>query len=66
MAACAAHGPDADALVGLAQVAWAQNLHEDVVVFAREAEALEPGHALAAGAAARLEAAVPGLSSSSS
>ena len=40
----------------LAQVAWARGMYEDAVVFAREAETLDPRHALAAGLAARLEA----------
>jgi glycosyltransferase involved in cell wall biosynthesis len=57
-------GPDADVFVGLAQVAWAQGLHDDAIVFASEAEALEPGHRLAAGLSARLEAAVPAVVSS--
>jgi glycosyltransferase involved in cell wall biosynthesis len=57
-------GPDADVFIGLAQVAWAQGLHDDAILFASEAEALDPGHRLAAGLAARLEAAVPaGVSS---
>ena len=35
-------GPDADAFVGLAQVAWGMGEHEDAVVFAREAATLDP------------------------
>ncbi|MEY2535849.1 MAG: hypothetical protein QOF29_3759, partial [bacterium] len=64
MDACREHGTDADALVGLAQVAWAQGLHEDALVFAQEAEALEPGHPHAAGLADRLLGALPALASS--
>ncbi len=56
IAAVDERGPDADALVGLAQVAWARGMHEDAVLFAREAESLDPRHALASGLAARLEA----------
>jgi hypothetical protein len=64
MATCAdGRAPDVDALVGLAQVAWAMGHHEDAIVFAREAEALDPRHALAAGLAARLAGAA--LASSS-
>ncbi|MEY2532978.1 MAG: hypothetical protein QOF29_888 [bacterium] len=64
MEACHEDGPDADALVGLAQVAWAQGLHDDALVFAREAEALDPGHPVAAGLAERLLGALPALASS--
>jgi tetratricopeptide (TPR) repeat protein len=56
-------GPDADALVGLAQVAWGLGQYEDAIIFARDAEALDPQHRLAAGLAGRLEAAA--LASSS-
>ena len=65
IAACDERGPDADALVGLAQVAWARGMHEDAIVFAREAEAMAPGHQLAAGLATRLEATVRERASSS-
>jgi tetratricopeptide (TPR) repeat protein len=65
IAACDERGPDADALVGLAQVAWARGFREDAVVFAREAEAMDPAHPRARGLAARLEAAAGGLASSS-
>ena len=37
-------GPDADALVGLAQVAWGMGEREDAIVFAREAATLDPTH----------------------
>jgi tetratricopeptide (TPR) repeat protein len=64
MATCADdRAPDADALVGLAQVAWAMGHHEDAIVFAREAEATDASHPLAAGLAARLEGAAAGSSS---
>ena len=64
VATCAdGRAPDADALVGLAQVAWAMGHHEDAVVFAREAEALDAAHPLAAGLAARLEGAAAASSS---
>src|SRR3954452_7670979 len=62
MAACN-EGPDADAFVGLAQVAWGLGAYEDAVVFALEAESLEPNHPIAAGLAGRMEAAVPASSS---
>jgi glycosyltransferase involved in cell wall biosynthesis len=65
IAACDERGPDADALVGLAQVAWARGMYEDAVVFAREAESLDPKHALASGLAARLAATAAERSSSS-
>jgi glycosyltransferase involved in cell wall biosynthesis/predicted Zn-dependent protease len=64
MASCDEHGPDADAMIGLAQVAWAQGLHDDAIVFAREAKTLDPGHALARGLAERLSGARAGLVSS--
>ena len=54
VAACQDLGPDARAMLGLAQVAYARDLHEDAAVFAAEVQALEPGHA----GAARLLAAV--------
>jgi hypothetical protein len=41
IAVCGA-GPDARALVGLAQVALARGFDEDALVFAEEAVALEP------------------------
>jgi tetratricopeptide (TPR) repeat protein len=64
MATCAdGRAPDADALVGLAQVAWAMGHHEDAVTFAREAEAVDPAHPLAGGLAGRLELAVAASSS---
>jgi hypothetical protein len=64
MAACnEATGPDADAFVGLAQVAWGLGETEDAIVFAREAATLDPQHAGAAGLAERMEAAA--LASSS-
>ncbi len=65
IAAVGERGPDADALVGLAQVAWARGMYEDAVVFAREAETLDSRHALAAGLAARLEATAAERASSS-
>jgi tetratricopeptide (TPR) repeat protein len=64
VATCAdGRAPDADALVGLAQVAWAMGHHEDAATFAREAEATDPHHPLAGGLAARL-ALAPAPSSS--
>jgi len=64
MATCAGgRAPDADALVGLAQVAWAMGNQDDAVVFAREAEAVDPVHPVAGGLAARLEAAAAASSS---
>ena len=56
-------GPDADALVAIAQVAWGLGQQEDAIIFARDAEVLDPHHRLAAGLAVRLEAAA--LASSS-
>ena len=41
---CEADGPDAAALLGLAQVAWARGMDDEAVVFAEEARELEPGH----------------------
>jgi len=52
IAVCDREGPDAAALLGLAQVAWARGLDDDVELFAREVLALSPGHA---GASALLE-----------
>jgi tetratricopeptide (TPR) repeat protein len=49
-------GPDADAFVGLAQVAWNMGETEDAIVFAREAATLDPTHRAAAGLAERMEA----------
>jgi tetratricopeptide (TPR) repeat protein len=54
VAAVQEQGPDARALLGLAQVAYARELPEDAAVFAAEVQAIEPGHA----GAARLLAAV--------
>lgn len=56
VAACEEMGPDARALIGLAQVAYARELPEDAVVFAAEAQAIEPDHA---GAARLLAALAP-------
>ena len=56
-------GPDADAFVGLAQVAWGMGERDDAVVFAREAATLDPPIPRAAGLAERMEAAA--LASSS-
>ncbi len=49
-------GPDADAFVGLAQVAWGMGERDDAIVFAREAATLDPTHPAAAGLAERMEA----------
>ena len=49
-------GPDADAFVGLAQVAWALGHTEDAIVFAGEAATFDPAHRGAAGLAERMEA----------
>ncbi|MEA2479115.1 MAG: hypothetical protein QOJ07_1037, partial [Thermoleophilaceae bacterium] len=46
--ACQEFGPDARALIGLAQVAYAREMHEDAALFAGEVQALEPGHTGAA------------------
>jgi glycosyltransferase involved in cell wall biosynthesis len=51
-------GPDAHALIGLAQVAYARDLHEDAAVFAAEVQSIEPGHE---GAARLLAALTPGV-----
>jgi len=45
---CEEMGPDARALTGLALVAAARELPEDALVFAREANALDPRHEPAA------------------
>jgi tetratricopeptide (TPR) repeat protein len=45
VAVCETEGVDVDALLGLAQVAWARGMDDDAVVFAQEARELEPGHA---------------------
>jgi glycosyltransferase involved in cell wall biosynthesis len=64
MAACnEGTGPDADAFVGLAQVAWALGETEDAIVFAAEAATLDPTHPGAAGLAGRMEAATMASSS---
>jgi glycosyltransferase involved in cell wall biosynthesis len=44
VAACEEKGPDARALIGLAQVAYAREMPDDAVVFATEAQTIEPGH----------------------
>jgi glycosyltransferase involved in cell wall biosynthesis len=49
-------GPDADAMVGLAQVAWARELPDDARVFAAEAVGLDPAHGPARRLAERLSA----------
>jgi tetratricopeptide (TPR) repeat protein len=57
MAACNdGAGPDADAFVGLAQVAWNMGETEDAIVFAEEAATLDPTHRAATGLAERMEA----------
>jgi hypothetical protein len=57
MAACNdGAGPDADAFVGLAQVAWNMGQTDDAIVFAQEAATLDPTHRAAAGLADRMEA----------
>jgi glycosyltransferase involved in cell wall biosynthesis len=57
MAACNdGSGPDADAFVGLAQVAWNMGQTDDAIVFAQEAATLDPTHRAAAGLADRMEA----------
>ena len=48
IAVCREIGPDADALLGLAQVAVARELRDDALAFAREAHALDPSNAGAA------------------
>jgi tetratricopeptide (TPR) repeat protein len=55
--------PDADAFVGLAQVAWGLGAYEDAIVFAREAEGIDPHHPAAAGLADRMAAVAPASSS---
>jgi glycosyltransferase involved in cell wall biosynthesis len=57
VAACQ-DGPDARALIGLAQVAYAREMPEDAAVFAAEAQAIEPGHEGAARFLAALEPSV--------
>jgi hypothetical protein len=47
LAVCEETGPDARALVGLAQVALGRGLKDDALVFAEEARELEPGNPLA-------------------
>jgi glycosyltransferase involved in cell wall biosynthesis len=51
LAVCESGGPDADALVGLAQVALARGMGEDAQVFAEEALVLDPHHPVAQAAA---------------
>jgi glycosyltransferase involved in cell wall biosynthesis len=58
VAAVQEQGPDARALIGLAQVAYARELPDDAVVFATEAQTLEPDHQ---GAARLLAALVPSV-----
>jgi len=48
MAVCHDSGPDARALLGLAQVAYARDMREDALVFASEASSLDPQNAGAA------------------
>jgi hypothetical protein len=47
IAVCEETGPDARALVGLAQVAYGRGLKDDALVFAEEARGLEPGNLIA-------------------
>ena len=47
IAVCEETGPDARALVGLAQVALGRGMPEDALVFAEEARELEPGNPIA-------------------
>ncbi len=56
LAACDQSGPDAAALVGLAQVAYARELHEDALLLAEEARSLDPEHVGAQRIVARLAA----------
>jgi tetratricopeptide (TPR) repeat protein len=56
IAVCDEAGPDARALIGLAQVAHARELPEDALLFAREAQALEPENAAAERIVERLAA----------
>jgi tetratricopeptide (TPR) repeat protein len=58
VAACQEKGPDARALIGLAQVAYCREMPEDAVVFAAEAQAIEPGNEGAARLLAALSPAV--------
>jgi len=46
---CQTEGPDARALLGLAQIAWARGHDDDAVAFAEEVRALDP-HNRGAGA----------------
>lgn len=55
---CEAEGPDAPAMIGLAQVAWAKGLAEDAIAFAEEAQAIDPTDPTAGLLAERLAAAV--------
>jgi tetratricopeptide (TPR) repeat protein len=55
-AACEAHGPDADALAGLAAVAVVRGIQEDASLFAQAAIELHPGHEGATRVLARLGA----------
>jgi glycosyltransferase involved in cell wall biosynthesis len=57
VAACQ-DAPDARALIGLAQVAYAREMPEDAAVFAAEAQVIEPGHQGAARLLAALEPSV--------
>ncbi|MBX5470336.1 MAG: tetratricopeptide repeat protein [Thermoleophilaceae bacterium] len=54
-AACEEHGPDARALLGLAQVAYARGREDDAVLFASTALELEPDNAGARRMLERLE-----------
>jgi tetratricopeptide (TPR) repeat protein len=54
---CQARGPDAQALLGLAQVAVARDLRDDALLLAQEATALEPDHPDAVRLLANLQAA---------
>jgi glycosyltransferase involved in cell wall biosynthesis len=56
IAVCEASGPDAAALAGLAQVAAARGMAEDAEILAREAQALQPDHPVAAGVLAAVAA----------
>ncbi|MEA2443062.1 MAG: hypothetical protein QOJ12_354, partial [Thermoleophilales bacterium] len=57
VAACQ-DAPDARALIGLAQVAYAREMPDDAAVFAAEAQVIEPGHQGAARLLAALEPSV--------
>jgi tetratricopeptide (TPR) repeat protein len=54
---CQERGPDAPALIGLAQVAVARDLPADALLFAREATSMDPAHPGAARLLANLQAA---------